>query len=379
MKQRGLNRLRLFTLIALMAVSSILVGGLLSGLYTSANPDTTTSPELVWGVSSMLMFGAQLLERFAPSESRHVTAYAITREWWVNYIMENLFPKNSFMDRCFDDGDDVVGGKTVHISQAGSHPNVTKNRAVFPAVVTERVDTDANYDLDEYSTDPIRIRNAEQAELSYDRTASVMMTSMEQLRTALANDLAWKWAASLAANIVRTTGADSAENLVNATATGTRKILTLADVRKARKILNKQNVAYEGRVLLLDSNMLDELMSDSALLTRDNAQEVDLKAGTLVRLYGFEVMERSLVTTYNNAGTPVKKDPAAAEAASDNAGALAYGPSYVSRALGDIEPFEDLRSPTHYGDVYSFLVRCGGRQRRGDGKGVVSIVQTVGA
>ncbi|HMQ77121.1 MAG TPA: phage capsid protein [Flavobacteriales bacterium] len=378
MKQRGLNRLRLFTLIALMAVSSILVGGLLSGLYASAHPDMT-DPGLVWGVTSALIFGVQLAERFAPSEHRNVHAYAITREWWVDYIMDALFPKNSFMDRCYNESDYVIGGKTVHLPQAGSHPAVVKNRSSFPATAAERTDTEVTYDLDEYSTDPIRIRNAEQAELSYDKTASVMMTSMEQLRTRVADDLAWKWAASAAANIVRTTGADSALNLPNATATGTRKILTLADVRAARKILNKQDVAYEGRVLVLDSNMLDELMSDSALLTRDNAQEVDLRAGTLVRLYGFDVMERSRVVTYTNAGTPVKKDPAAAEAATDNGGAIAYGPTYVARALGDIEVFEDLKNPLHYGDVYSFLVRCGGRQRRGDGKGVVSIVQTAGA
>ena len=51
----------------------------------------------------------------------------------------------------------------------------------------------------------------------------------------------------------------------------------------------------------------------------------------------------------------------------------------VSRAVGDVKMYENIGDPTYYGDIYSFLVRCGGRQRRGDGKGVLGLTQTVGA
>lgn len=376
----AMKRLRTFTLVMLLAITALFIGAALTGLTASAEPNTGQVQDVTFAVLSVGLFLALLLKHFAPTHKHgDVQVSAISREWWVDYIINALFPKNMFMDRSFSESDYVIGGKTVHLPQAGAHPAIAVNRTVFPATAAERTDTEVSYNLDEYSSDPIRIRNAEQAELSYNKTESVLATMMEQLRTTLATYAAYAWSTGVAGNIVRTTGADSALNLVNATATGTRKILTLADVRAARKILNKQNVAYEGRVLLLDSNMMDELMSDSTLLVRDNAKEVDLAAGTLIRLHGFEVMERSSVVTFTNAGTPVKKAPTAAEATSDNAGALAYGPTYVAKAVGDVEFFEDLKSPTHYGDVYSSLVRAGFRQRRGDGTGVVNIVQTVGA
>ena len=50
----------------------------------------------------------------------------------------------------------------------------------------------------------------------------------------------------------------------------------------------------------------------------------------------------------------------------------------VSRALGDTKMFDDMGNPTYYGDIYSFLVRCGGRARRNDGKGVLGIIQNIG-
>jgi len=37
--------------------------------------------------------------------------------------------------------------------------------------------------------------------------------------------------------------------------------------------------------------------------------------------------------------------------------------------------FEDLSSPTYYGDIYSFLVRAGGRPMRSDVAGLLAIVQ----
>jgi hypothetical protein len=44
--------------------------------------------------------------------------------------------------------------------------------------------------------------------------------------------------------------------------------------------------------------------------------------------------------------------------------------------MGQNELFEEINSPTMYGDTYSALVRAGGRIKRNDGKGVIALVQT---
>lgn len=47
----------------------------------------------------------------------------------------------------------------------------------------------------------------------------------------------------------------------------------------------------------------------------------------------------------------------------------------VEAAIGQIKMFDDVNNPLYYGDIYSALVRAGGRARWSDGKGIVPIVQ----
>ncbi|MFQ8805871.1 MAG: hypothetical protein ACLR8Y_13235 [Alistipes indistinctus] len=49
------------------------------------------------------------------------------------------------------------------------------------------------------------------------------------------------------------------------------------------------------------------------------------------------------------------------------------------RCQGDVKFFEDEGNPQYYGDIYSGLVRMGGRKRRADQKGVIAIVQGIEA
>ena len=46
-------------------------------------------------------------------------------------------------------------------------------------------------------------------------------------------------------------------------------------------------------------------------------------------------------------------------------------------ALGSVDFYEDINSPIWYGNIYSASLRFGGRARRADYKGVVTIVQSL--
>ena len=59
----------------------------------------------------------------------------------------------------------------------------------------------------------------------------------------------------------------------------------------------------------------------------------------------------------------------------DCAAVLCWHKNSVENALGQVKFFEDEGNPQYYGDIYSALVRMGGRIRREDQKGVVAIVQ----
>lgn len=302
---------------------------------------------------------------------------AVSAETWVDYIIGNSYRGNPHLERCFSENDYVLGGAVVHIPQSGAKPTAVKNRAIFPALIISRTDTDITYPLDLYDVPPTVIRNAEQAELSYDKMESVYGEQVAALMEIIGDDMLFKWGPEALANMLRTSGAAVAAHLDSAT--GNRKLFTSNDLKKARTILNKQNIAKDGRVALLDSELLDQLMSDPTLQARDFGKELDLANGVVARLWGFDIIERSSTLIYTNAATPVRKAIDATAAATDNASAFCYHPSAVAKAMGDVNFFEDLKNPAHYGDIYSANVRMGGRKRRTNGEGIVAIIQDASA
>lgn len=296
---------------------------------------------------------------------------AIQKEIWINSIVEGLFADNSFLSKAFNADEFVNQGKTVHIPNAGAPSSVVKNRSSFPATVKSRTDIDLTFDLDNYSTDPIRIDLAEEVELSYNKRESVLRQDKATLHNAISEGVLHEWL-PLIANSLRTTG--DAVDAHTPSATGKRKALTKADVKLAMTMFNRGDVPAVGRYLLVDADMYDQLL---ASLTAQEAMAfhaaVDVKNGIVGGLYGFNIMMRSRVAVYATAGT--KKAWSAAGADTDNAAALAWHTNSVVRALGEVIAREELNSPTYYGDIYSFEVRAGGRPMRNDIKGLTAIIQ----
>lgn len=322
----------------------------------------------------------------------------ITPEIWENDIVENLFKDNEFLLHSVDESQYVIGGSVVHIPQAGAPSKAERNRTTLPATITKRVDTDITYALDEITTDPRFIPNREQVELSYDKRQSVLMEDQRYINELMADAMLYNWKPNF---YITTTGQADAENTVYGT--GTRKGLTYDDFVKAKTIFNKWNMPKAGRYVVLDTEMYRELCDDVKSLNSDNITAVyDPKTGELKKLEGFEIFERStvLLASATNTLTAVAntrymrysgvdklyspEDYIDIEAGDKNAAntsslvGLFYSDIAVARAVGSVKMFENTNDPTYYGDIYSFLLRCGGRARRGDGKGVLGIAQAAG-
>ena len=295
---------------------------------------------------------------------------AVQKEIWQRTIIEGLFADNSFLSRAVNDDMYVNEGKRVHIPNAGAPSGVQVNRDTLPATVYKRVDQDVNYDLDELSTNPILIPYADMVELSYNKRNSVIDQDRKELIFKAAEAMLAKWLPD-AANRVKTTGAGVAA--WTPSATGLRNKITPADVAALQTRMNADNVPLEGRCLLLDAQMYQQLLDG---MTNTQAigffQAADIKRGVMGMLYGFEVMVRS--TVYRFAADGTLKAYGAAGAATDLAGGLAWQRDSLSRALGEVVMFDSIDNPMYYGDVYSFLVRVGGAIRRYDKKGVYAIV-----
>ena len=295
---------------------------------------------------------------------------AVQKEIWQRDIIEGLFADNSFLSRAVNDDMYVNEGKRVHIPNAGAPSGVELNRSSLPANVNKRVDTDVDYALDELTTNPILIPYADMVELSYNKRNSVIDQDRKQLIFHAGEAMLAKWLPD-ASHRVQTSG--QGVPAWTPSATGLRKAIRPADVAALQLRMNADNVPIEGRVLLLDANMYQQLLDG---MTQTQAigffQAADVKRGVMGMLYGFEVMMRSTVYRFAAGGT--LKAYGDAGAATDLAGGLAWQRDSLSRALGEVVMFDRVDDPTYYGDIYSFLVRVGGAIRRYDKKGVYAIV-----
>lgn len=300
---------------------------------------------------------------------------AVQKEIWMNSIVEGLFADNTFLSKAFNADEFVVQGKTVHIPNAGAASGVVKNRSSFPATVTSRTDTDLDFNLDEYTTDPIKIPHADTVELSYNKRESVLKTDKAKLIEEVSNEFIYKWSPA-SAHVIRTTGAAVAAH--TDAATGTRNSLTAADIKNAMTAFNKANVPQLGRFLLLDADMHSQLLDDLSSKQLDAFIALaDLKNGIVGQLYTFNVMMRSKASRYT--GSLTAKAWTTAGAATDLAAALAWHENSICRALGASKMFDSVDDPTYYADIYSFLVRAGGRPMRADVAGLLAIAEGVPA
>lgn len=294
-------------------------------------------------------------------------------EIWQEYIAGNLFKANPFMSYMRNADSYVLMGKVVHIPQAGSKANTVKNRSTLPAAITSRTDTDRTYPIDEYTTDPVRITNAEKVELSYDKIDSVLGDHREGLDETVGDNILITVAPSVAGQIIRTSGSAVTAHMTNGT--GNRKAFTEKDLRKAKVLLNKQNVPKEGRVCVMSEDMAEQFIDSLSVNdNRDFSRVVNAKEGVVGRLHGFDIITRPDVVAYNAGATAVNVYGATLQATDQDA-VLCWHPRFVERALGTVKFFENVDDPTNYGDVYSALVRFGGAKVYDNERGIVAIVQ----
>jgi hypothetical protein len=314
-------------------------------------------------------------------------------EIWTDYIVGNLFKNNEFLLNSIDESQYVIGGSVVHIPQAGAPSGVQRNRKELPATITRRKDVDITYALDEFTTDPRFIPDIDKAELSYDKMDSCMAEDMAYLQQFVAEAMLYNWRPKY---FIKTTGSSTTAHI----GTGTRKAVTLADFQTAKKVFNNWNIPKADRFVTIDTEMFSQLCADlKATANRDYAAIYDPVNGELRKLEGFTIIERSTALNATNATlTPVANTSYfqwtngqdltytpedfmdieagfAAAVTTSCAYALFWQKTAVARSVGATKMFNDQGNPQFYGDIFSFLQRAGGRSRRGDGKGVLGLIQ----
>lgn len=299
----------------------------------------------------------------------------VRTEVWVEDIEEVLFAGRTDFLRKSVSHDQFVEDITVHVPQAGSLPGAQKNRTTFPAPIIKRADTLLDYDLDNYTIDPVIIRNLEEIQSSYAKRVSVMEQHMNILKDRMAVEGAFEWASNLEKNQILTTGNTTA-NIAPPGGTGNRKALTISDLARAATVLDEAHMPDDGRFMLIPPKLYYQLFTIQDLIRDDIMGEITLPPAVIKRVMLFNFIKRAGGTIYDNAGVnPQKKAVGAASANDDNFSAIGWHQSAVSAALGGITVFEDLQNPVMYGDVISAEVNFAIKKLRTDEAGIVTIIQ----
>lgn len=333
-------------------------------------------------LSTGVAVGAGALLGFVPSYKTAVFYMAVQKEIWENHIEEEIFKDNAFLNHAVNVDEYVLQGKVVHIPQSGGSGTVEKNRVALPATVRKRSDTDVTYALDEFTTDPILIPNADTVELSYDKRSSALGEDGQKIVQTIADEMVYNWVNSPlsatglpAGAIFKTTGAAILASAP--AATGNRKAATLTDLQKMQTYLRTINRWFEGRMCaMLTPQMQADLFPADSVVTAtymSMVTEEERRTGVLAKVQGWKIMARSTVLVTSSAFAI--KAPGAAGAIGDNLASLFWYEGAVERAIGEVKVFEQIGDPTMYGDVFSMLVRMGGRARRSDYKGIALLTQ----
>lgn len=332
------------------------------------------------GVDPLAASGTLFALSFIPKPAG-IMAMALDVEIWKPWIVDELFTNNDFLNAARNADEHVLQGKVVHIPNAGTASDVERNRSSLPASITKRTDLDVTYALDEFTSNPRRLEAADKI-LSYDKMNSAMGQDMRAIRDIVARWMIYHWATysastgdTAALNQIATTGA-AVTNYLPGT-TGTRKKFQLINLEEAQARLDDQDVPEEERYALISARALQQIVSQlSTGDYKDFSRVYDPVKGIVGQLFGFKFYKRSSVVRFNNLATKLAKAPDAANTTSDNDAVLCWQRDHVERAIGTTEIFEQLKAPTYYGDIYSLLIRAGGRRVAADGRGLVAIVQS---
>lgn len=314
----------------------------------------------------------------------------VDTEIWVPRLVTNLYRDNQFLLRSMDDSQ-YVDNKSVHKPQEAAGVAWVKNRDTSGGThtnVNDRTDTILTYNINEWTSEPMRIKNIDKVQLSYNKMDSVLRQMLKIGKETYCDDMLYIWGATGAGvtNVFRTSGfqnndptagvVTTSQNMVNGTATGARKVFGLYDMKIARTYMLKQDVGTAGWVMVMTPGRYQELLDDMlASKYRQATPEVDVKTGVIDRVMGFDIYVRSKTLTYTNAATPVRKAIGAAGAEDDNDAVLFWSDQSVCRAVGDTVLYFNPGVATLYGDVMSALIRTGGSKERASEVGVGAIVQ----
>lgn len=301
-----------------------------------------------------------------------------------NELQKQLFPDNSFYKKSRVETGIGADVETVEIPIAGDIGAALSGNPTLPVPITARTDTKKSYAVEQLYTKPYLVTREESIVLNYDKITDLAQSLAMSIETRAGNIAATEWGATLASNIVRSTGSTARASVVTGT-TGNRKRIIEVDMQNVRLKFNKMNLPTLGRNSIwgiLTPEMVEDLLLIDKFVDSDKTGELSkLKNGEIGFILGMNLLMRnndinSTGVMYNIDAT-VKRTVDEALAVTDNAAAIFWHQSMVRHAEGHAETIINRKPAGYLGaTVIESVVRFGATFDRLDQKGIVALVET---
>jgi hypothetical protein len=312
--------------VAVSLVVALLFAGVMSGVVSGV---TGWSQPVVFGVMAVASVMAPVL---LPADTLRM---ALIPEVWLDTIVGNLWPDNSFITKSVDHSA-FADKYSVHVPNAGAPPGVTMDRTSYPATIGTRTDIDLSYLLHQFQVDPVRIPNAEEVQLSYDKRESVIGQSRMKLQNEVHGYILGQW-------------------ITDAPAI-TPEANIKASIKAAKEQFDSDDVPLAGRCAMLDATQYNALL-DSLTDAQVNGflAGADPVAGLIGKWMGFDFYMRSTLDGTRNG--------------------FFWHTTAVSRAISQPTLFDNQKRAEWYSDIVSLEIFAGGKFFRNDAKGALKLTQ----
>lgn len=284
----------------------------------------------------------------------------LNKEVWLSLVKENFYPEFTFLNEALDLSA-FVENDVINLAEAGVNPTVLKNNTTYPVPASTRADSAITLTLSYYDTESTIVRNAEQAELSYDKMSSIVYGHKQALLLRQYNEAAHAYAPA---------ADDTLSPVLNTTGTLSSgfRYISYVDIAKLAQQFDSQNIPRAGRVIVLDASAQEQLRNEDRVLYNQMMAHSD---GTNPGfLYGFKVYTYENLPLYDS--SDAKKAYGSTYSAGDKyTRAIAFQKDEVMKAVGSLDMFERLRDPDARGDIIGFQQRFLALPIRNKGVGAI--------
>jgi hypothetical protein len=296
--------------------------------------------------------------------ARNVFTAGLLKEIWISRLMELFYPTAPWLARAQDFSGNVEYN-TINLADIGADPVVLVNNTSYPIPFTDRTDVPLALPLDYYDTTGSVVRNAEQAQLAYNKMDSTVKQHGKALAKTQSAKAAWNFAPQ--ANGSFTPVLPTLGNPKASYAVGARLPFSFRNIIAAAAAFDAIDAPTDNRILVLCTQHKQDLLNEDVNLFKGFT---DYKTGMIGQLYGFDIYVSTQTPKYNNTNN-TKNTYGAAPAGTDAVASFFFQADEVMRACGTMDMFSRLRDPEARGDIVGFQQRFIALSIRGKLSGAV--------